>query len=111
VYNRIIPESPRWLLAREKSTEADMALERIAIYNSCCIGLRTKNILVQEACVKSNTTPMKPERKSRVTSVEFEKARADQKQQEEATNLLHESKLMEQKIIGINIGHTSKCFI
>lgn len=53
---------------------------------------------------------MKPERKSRVTSVELEKARADQKQQE-ATNLLHESKLMERKIIGINNGHTSKCFI
>lgn len=51
---------------------------------------------------------MKPERKSRVTSVELEKARADQKQQEEATNLLHESKLMERKIIGINNERTSK---
>lgn len=99
MYNRIIPESPRWLLARGKSTEADMALERIAIYNSCCIGMRTKNILVQEACVKSNTTPMKPERKSRVTSVELEKARADENQREEATNLLNESELTERKII------------
>lgn len=101
MYNRIIPESPRWLLARGKSTEADMALERIAIYNSCCIRLRMKNIPVQEACVKSNTTPTKPERKSRVTSVELKKARADESQREEATNLLNEPEPTKQKIIGI----------
>lgn len=93
------------MLARGKSTEADIALERIAIYNSCCIGLRTKNIPVQEACVKSNTTPIKPERKSRVTSIELEKARADNNQREEATNLLNESELIEQKIIGTNNEH------
>lgn len=85
-----------------------MALERIAMYNSCCIGLRKKNILVEEACVKSNTTPMKPERKSRVTSVELEKARADENQREEATNLLDRSELTEQNIIGINNEHIFK---
>lgn len=81
-----------------------MALERIAMYNSRCLGLRTKNILVQEACVKSNT--MKPGRKSRVTaSVELEKARLDENQREEATNLLNESELTKRPIIGINNGH------
>lgn len=44
---------------------------------------------------------MKPERKSRVTNVELEKARADENQQEEATNLL-ESELTQRKFIGIN---------
>ncbi|XP_036145608.1 solute carrier family 22 member 8 isoform X2 [Monomorium pharaonis] len=97
LYIWIISESPRWLLARGKSTEADMALERIAIYNSCCIKLRTKNIPVQEVSMKSNTTPIKPERKFRVTSVELEKARADESQREETTNLLNKSELIEQK--------------
>ncbi|XP_011702190.1 PREDICTED: organic cation transporter protein-like [Wasmannia auropunctata] len=99
LYIWIIPESPRWLLARRKLTEADMALERIAVYNSCCIGLRRKNIPVQEAYVKSDTTLIKPERKSRVTSVELEKVRTDENRREEATNLLNESELTKQKII------------
>ncbi|XP_011050427.1 PREDICTED: solute carrier family 22 member 3-like [Acromyrmex echinatior] len=99
LYIWIIPESPRWLLAKEKSTEADMALERIAIYNSCC-RLRTKNILMHGACMESNSMPIKPKRKSRVISDEFEKTRADENQREEITNLLNKSKLTEQKIIG-----------
>lgn len=44
---------------------------------------------MQEACVKSDTaTPIKPERKSRVTSVELKKTKADENQREEATSLL-----------------------
>ncbi|KAG5346222.1 S22A8 protein, partial [Acromyrmex charruanus] len=89
-----------------KSTEADMALERIAIYNSCC-RLRTKNILMHEACVESNSMPIKPKRKSRVISDEFEKTRADENQREEITNLLNKSELTEQKIIGKTLESNS----
>jgi len=65
---------------------------------------------VQEACVKSNTTPIKPERKSRVTSVELEKARADENQREEVMHLLNESELTEQKVIGTNNKHIVHTF-
>ncbi|XP_025992313.1 solute carrier family 22 member 3 isoform X2 [Solenopsis invicta] len=108
LYIWIISESPRWLLAKGKLTEADIALERIAVYNSCCIGLRTKNIPAEEACVKSNTTPIKPERKSRVISVssELEKARADESQQEETTNLLNKSEPTEQKKTTVEANST-----
>ncbi|XP_072752076.1 organic cation transporter protein isoform X2 [Anoplolepis gracilipes] len=99
LYIWIIPESPRWLLAKGKSTEADITFERIAKYNSCCTRSRTENNFVQEACVKSNTTPIKPERKSRVTSVELKKAKADENQREEATSLLNRSEPTEQKVI------------
>lgn len=56
---------------------------------------------MQEACVKSNT-PIKPERKSRVTSIELKKAKTDENQQEEATSLLNRSKpiQVEEKVIG-----------
>lgn len=74
-----------------------MALERIAKYNSCCTRTRTEKMAAGEACVKSNTTPVKPERKSRVTSVDLQRARSDENHREEATNLLNRSEPVEQK--------------
>lgn len=81
-----------------KLTEADMAFERIAKYNKgCCTRLRTENVPVHEACVKSNTTPIKPKRKSRITSLDLKRTEQDQR---ETTNLLNES---EQKITSIYV--------
>lgn len=69
---------------------------------------------MQEACVKSNATPIKPERKSRVTSVELKKAKADENQREEATSLLNRSEPTERKVIGalvMNILFNAHSFI
>lgn len=75
-----------------------MAFERIAKYNGCCrAGSRAANAAEQEARAKSNTTPLKPERRSRVTSVDLQKARSDDNRQEEATNLLNGSEPTEQE--------------
>jgi len=54
--------------------------------------------------------PIKPERKSRVTSIELEKARADENQREEVIHLLNESELTEQKVIGTNNKHIVHTF-
>ena len=62
---RIIPESPRWLLGKGKSTEADIALEKIVKYNACCLG-RSRKAFVAEMDNSANSTPAKPERKSRL---------------------------------------------
>lgn len=75
-----------------------MALERIAKYNGCCGESRTEDTAEQGARVKSNTTPTKPERKSRVTSVDLQKARSDDNRREEATILLNGSEPAEQEI-------------
>ncbi|XP_015117233.1 organic cation transporter protein isoform X2 [Diachasma alloeum] len=66
LYVGIIPESPRWLLAKGKTTEADMALEKITKYNACCCGGKVRRELVADN--SENTTPVKPTRKSQVFS-------------------------------------------
>lgn len=65
---------------------------------------------MQEACVKSITTPIKPERKSRVTSVELKKAKADENQRDEATSLLNRSEPIEQRVIGALVANIFNLF-
>ncbi|XP_076650708.1 organic cation transporter protein isoform X2 [Halictus rubicundus] len=87
LYIWIIPESPRWLLAKGKTTEADMALERIVKYNVCCVRSHQENVKIDEIATE-NTAPLKPERKSRVSSSDLKKLKTDTEMNKEATNLL-----------------------
>ncbi|XP_051159487.1 organic cation transporter protein-like isoform X2 [Leptopilina boulardi] len=65
LYIWIIPESPRWLLAKGKSTEADIALEKIVNYNGCCT--RWKKIRKHDIVLSENETPVnKKQEKKRI---------------------------------------------
>ncbi|KAK9298499.1 hypothetical protein QLX08_008180 [Tetragonisca angustula] len=88
LYIWMIPESPRWLLAKDKTTEADMAVERITKYNVCCTRSRREDTKVV-ADVLENATPVKPERKSRVSCTDLKKSKTDSEMKEEAANLLN----------------------
>ncbi|CAL7948202.1 unnamed protein product [Xylocopa violacea] len=88
LYIWMIPESPRWLLAKGKTTEADVTVERIAKYNVCCTRSRRENVKT-ETCVLENSTPVKPERKSRVSCADLKKSKTDSEMKEEAANLLN----------------------
>ncbi|XP_033217873.1 organic cation transporter protein-like isoform X2 [Belonocnema kinseyi] len=78
LYIWIIPESPRWLLAKGKSTEADIALEKIVKYNGCFIRLKT--IKEPDTIVSENKTPVnkKPERKSRDLSLDLKSKKVEE---------------------------------
>ncbi|XP_034936989.1 organic cation transporter protein-like isoform X2 [Chelonus insularis] len=66
LYIWIIPDSPRWLIAKGKTTEADISLEKIGNYNNCCCGNKSRRELVAEN--SENATPIKLERKSQIFS-------------------------------------------
>ncbi|XP_012153880.2 organic anion transporter 3 [Megachile rotundata] len=98
LYIWMIPESPRWLLAKGKTTEADMAVERIGKYNVCCTKSRRENSKT-EMSILENTTPIKPERKSRVSCADLKKTKTDSEMKEEAANLLSSNvDVAEQKV-------------
>ncbi|KAK0095751.1 hypothetical protein PV326_007489 [Microctonus aethiopoides] len=83
LYIWIVPESPRWLLAKGKTTEADIVLEKIEKYNMCCCGGKSsrKELVADNS---ENATPIKLERKSQVFSNKVD----DKVDETEATNLL-----------------------
>lgn len=65
-----------------------MAVERITKYNVSCTRSSRENDAKTEANAPDNPTPIKPERKSRVSSAELKKPKADDEVNGEATNLL-----------------------
>ncbi|KAG7196743.1 hypothetical protein KM043_014002 [Ampulex compressa] len=97
LYIWIMPESPRWLLAKGKATEADMAFERIAKYNACCSKSGKRITVKSVGSFKENIIPLKPERKSRVTSVDLKKANTNDETKNEVTNLLTKTEIEQQK--------------
>lgn len=89
IFNRIIPESPRWLLAKGKSTEADIALEKIVNYNGCCT--RLKKISKSDIVLSENETPVNRKReKTRTLRLDLESATVN-KTPHEKENLLEKS--------------------
>lgn len=64
-----------------------MAVERIAKYNTCCIKSR-REMAAKAEIVSENVTPVKPERKSRVSCADLKKSKTDSEVKEEAANLL-----------------------
>ncbi|KAK0182992.1 hypothetical protein PV327_001071 [Microctonus hyperodae] len=85
LYIWIVPESPRWLLAKGKTTEADIVLEKIEKYNMCCCGGKSsRKELVAD--ISENATPIKLERKSQIFSNKVDDKVDDS--ETEATNLL-----------------------
>lgn len=75
-----------------------MALERIAKYNGCCMRIRREKVIEPEPAAKENLTPVKPERKSRVSSVDLKKPKTlEVTTQDEVMKLLNTPDSNQQK--------------
>ncbi|XP_015593157.1 organic cation transporter protein-like [Cephus cinctus] len=104
LYIWIIPESPRWLIAKGKFTEADIVIEKFDKYNACCSRTSQAEEGNDTTVVQnSNGTNVvsEPKRRSRILNIDIKKN--NEEIVEESTNLLHNGDVIEQKVQKVSL--------